>query len=72
MLQSLRQLRQVSEVNWRTLRPLINHCQFQVQNHLGDLQLRHSGHLLVSPRRGVVAVQDPECDDHQVAGAHFR
>ena len=48
----------------RQLRPL--------QNHLGNVQLRQQGHLLLRPRGGALAVQSTETRAGQTAPAHLR
>lgn len=44
----------------------------QVQDHIGDMQLRHEGHLLVPARGGALAVQNTQCRECSSQGAHLR
>lgn len=45
---------------------------FQVQDHIGDVQLRHEGHLLVSARRRPQPLQDQERRERPAQGPHLR
>lgn len=44
----------------------------QVQDNVGDMQLRHERHILVPPRRGLVLVQDTERGQCQAQGPDIR
>lgn len=43
----------------------------QVQDHVGDMQLRHQGHLLVPARGGALAVPHPQRGQRPPQGAHL-
>ncbi|PSN39875.1 hypothetical protein C0J52_20595, partial [Blattella germanica] len=43
-----------------------------VQNYIGDMQLRHEGHLLVPTRSGALLVQNPQRRERQTEGSHLR
>lgn len=46
--------------------------RLQVQDNVGNMQLRHERHILVPPRRGLVLVQDTERGQCQAQGPDIR
>jgi hypothetical protein len=51
---------------------LTDYASLQVQDHVGDMQLRHEGHLLVPARSGALPVQDSQRRECPSARAHLR